>query len=127
MEGKMTSAEVAVIVRAELDSFAYVDPEPGTVRGAPWTETDLRRTFADLEAALFPPFVDTFTLDGTTVIAGKKEHLQARYWVVAFTRSYVEYYDPVRDIFGLAIPRYRGKLPHAIDLEGDLIGVFWAM
>jgi hypothetical protein len=123
----MTSAEVAAIVRAELDSFVYEEPEAGKTLGTPWSEAKIRRYSEDLEAALFPPFVDIFTLDRTIVIDGRKEHLHARYWVVAFTRSYVEYYDPSRGVFGLAEPRYGAQAPRAISVEGDLIGVFCAM
>src|SRR5688572_30766168 len=100
----MTNAsEVSALVATELANYRYEMPPAGATLGTPWPESRIAAYIELLRAALVTPHLRTFTLRDTKAEMEAAVPLTASYWVVAKSPRYVQFYDPARDEFGLAI------------------------
>ncbi len=120
----MNSEDIRKIIDAELSSYAYEEPEPGTTYGKPWTEEKVLSYIPKLKKALVKPYLQRFRLNES------KEHFEnevfADYWVVAIDGGYIQWFDPESNEYGLGTETDKGELI-SIGVRGDLVGVYCAM
>jgi hypothetical protein len=120
----MNSEEISKIIEAELSSYAYEEPEPGTTYGKPWSEEKVLSYIPKLKNALFTPYLQTFRLSEC------KEHFEnevfAEYWVVAKDGGYIQWFDPESNEYGLGTETKEGQFV-SIGVRGHLVGVYCAM
>lgn len=120
-------AEIQALVQDELASFRLAPLAPGSTVGVPWSEAKTEEHIAELRAALVTPYLQRFTLKDTFEQIARTPQARVDYWVVAEVGSYLEFYDPGLDEFGLACRGQAGSLPETIGVRGDLVGVFCAI
>ncbi len=120
----MNSEDISKIIGAELSSYAYEEPEPGTTYGKPWTEEKVMSYIPKLKKALVKPYLQRFRLSES------KEHFDsevfAEYWVVAIYGGYIQWFDPESNEYGLGTETDKGEFI-SIGVRGDLVGVYCAM
>jgi hypothetical protein len=121
------ASEVSALVERELAAYRYESPPGGATLGTPWPEAKVRAYIDLLRAALVAPHLKTFTLRDTKAELDAATPSTADYWVVAQSPGYLQFYDQVRDEFGLAVVTGTGQSPVTIGVRGDLVGVFCAM
>ena len=123
----MSPQHIQKLVEDALASFRFEMPVAGSTIGEPWPDTKVRLHIAKLKDALVTPHKRRFELRDTPEQMSKSPPDEADYWVVAETESYLEFYDPIENRFGLADLGAANALPRTIGVRGDLIGVFCSM
>jgi hypothetical protein len=121
----MDSERLAELVLRQIEGYRY-DPPPGLIGNALPPE-EVRRYIERLRQALVRPYLQRFELRETAEQIGREHPEYAEYWVVAEGGGdYVEWYDPERGEFGLAV-RGGSGVPVSIGVRGDVVGAFIAM
>jgi hypothetical protein len=121
------ASEISALVATELANYRFEVPPVGSTLGTPWPESKVAAYVEQLRAALVTPHLRTFTLRDTKAELDAAVPSTASYWVVAQSPGYVQFYDPTKDEFGLAVEAAPGHPPVTIGVRGDLVGVFCAM
>ena len=81
----------------------------------------------DVRAALVRPYLQQFLLADSFQQMSAPAKSIVRYWVVAATSMYLEFFDPASGEFGLAEPVVGDRVPHTVGVRGDLVSTFRAM
>ena len=123
----LSGSDIANLVAKLIEQHRYESVAPGTTVGAPWSAEKWAGYVEMLKQSLVPPRLESFALAETykEVAAGTRD--RAMYWVVAERASYVEWYDPTTNEFGLGQASPDGEGLISIGVRGDLVGVFCAM
>jgi hypothetical protein len=124
---ELTSRDIAQRVQQILSSHTYRPPAPGTTVGMPWSETKISQYITLLKQSLVPPRLERFKLSETPEQVTSRTDQFANYWVVAERDSYVEWFDPHTEEFGLGQRGLNGEGFVSVGVRGDLAGVFCAM
>ena len=120
------SESLAAFVRQEIADYRYEPPSSPTI-GVPWPAEKVQRYVERLAQSLVKPYLARFELRDTFEQTVREPAEYGEYWVVAEGRGgYVEYYDPGRKEFGLAVRSEVGP-PVSIGVRGDLVGVYCAI
>ena len=93
--------------------------------GEPWSEEKVLGYVVQLRASLVTPYQLEFRLSDTVSQMKADPPENAKYWVVAVSSDYIEFYDPQSGEYGLATQGRVGGPPSTIGVRGDLVGVFW--
>ena len=123
----MGASEVSALVEKELAAYRYESPPSGSTLGTPWPESKINAYIQQLRAALVAPYLQAFTLRDTKSEIDANIPMTAKYWVVAQSPGYLQFYDQLSGEFGLAVEAAPGQTPVTIGVRGDLVGVFCAM
>lgn len=123
----MTAEQIAEVVRADLAAYEVAPPASGQTIGVARPNSEVRESIAYLSACLVTPYAQRFRLkdDGAQMRARAPE--SAVYWVIAESKPFLQFYDPEKREYGLAMQSRDGTLPETIGVRGDLLGVFGAM
>jgi hypothetical protein len=124
---QLISRDIAQLVLQLLSAHTYAPPAPGTTVGTPWSEAKISQYVNLLKQSLVPPRLERFKLSETHDHVTSPTEQFANYWVVAERGSYVEWFDPNTEEFGLAQPSPNGEGFVSLGVRGDLVGVFCAM
>jgi hypothetical protein len=125
--GNVNASDVERLVNAEIDGFVHEQPAPGSTIGVPWSEQKVLSYLPKLRAALVKPYQQRFVLGDTWAQIQATSPELAEYWVIAESDPYIEFFDPLKNEFGLANRSVDGGVPVTIGVRGDLVGVFCAM
>ncbi len=123
----MDANQVRDEVLRQLEAYRDKTLVPGSMPGAPLSAEAIAGHVDRLEACLLAPRQETFELRESYEQAQAKEPVQARYWVIASTPRYVEWFDPESGEFGRGAPHRTKPVFVSIGARGDLVSVFCAM
>jgi hypothetical protein len=123
----VTSAEVAYLVELELRNFGHSVPAQGTTVGIPWSADKVAAGVSNLHASLVTPYLQEFALGDSFEEATSPILKLVKYWIVAKTPHYCEYFDPALREFGLANLPSGSDTPRTIGVRGDLVTTFLSM
>ena len=123
----MSSEEIEDLVKKSLAEYIYVEPEPGTTVGKPWSASKVQQHIEQLRTALVKPHLQRFVLMDTFEQMQATQKSITQLWVVAEANGYCVFYDPTANEYGLAEAPSDQEPSTTIGVRGDLVGVFCAM
>jgi hypothetical protein len=122
----MDATQVRDEVLRQLEAYRHIAPVAGPASGVAESAQGIGGLVDRLEACLLAPRQETFELRESYRQAQAMEPVKARYWVIAATPRFVEWFDPGSGEFGLGAPHRTKPIFVSIGARGDLVSVFRA-
>ena len=120
------SFEVQAMVNDQLANYSYEAPSPDATIGAPWSAERVSSCLAERRRQLVAPYRSLLhVLETDRAIAPK--NLSNEVWIVWEHGSYLVFFDPSTEVFGLAAWQTDSEAPTFWGVHGDLIYVLCAV